>query len=341
MSALFFIFEAVKTNLTYKIVKYLKKVYFRNDKRVAAYLICVAIATSFWFLNALNKIYTVDLVVPVTYNNFPDNKTLANELPDKFNLKIKAHGFSILRHKLNFFFMPLRFDVNEMTSNLMQQNKRSNYIFPTRQFQSELTNQLSNDIEIVGMNPDTLFFKFDQMGHKLVKVKPVTQIDLKKQFQISGEITSSPDSVTVNGPQATLDTLRFVTTEALNFSTVDKQIESKAKISAIKEHYFEPQWVEVNVPVEEYTEAQLSAPVKITGQPEGMTIKLFPAKVKISFQVSLSRYSEMHPEDFSPTVSYTDIQEGKQRLKVSIDSPPAFLYAIKITPEEIEYLIEN
>ena len=49
----------------------------------------------------------------------------------------------------------------------------------------------------------------------------------------------------------------------------------------------------------------------------------------------------MHPEDFKLTVNYSEIKDGKERLKITSESTPAYLYDLKITPEEIEYLIEN
>jgi len=341
LSTHFFIFDAVKTNWVYKFVKYLKKVYFRNDKRVAAYFVCVVIASVFWFLNALSKTYTVKIVAPVEYVNFPNNKTLANNLPEKFEMTIRSHGFTILRRKLIFLLGPLSFNVNEMTNNRMIENKKTSFAFPTRQFLTEMSYQLSNDMEILNMTPDTLFFRFDQMSQKQVKVKPLVNVNLKKQFQISEKITTSPNTVVVNGPQSTLDTLQFVYTKAKEFNAVDQSIQVKAEISPIKELFFDPQSVELSIPVEEYTEAQLSVPVMLTDTPANVKVKLFPARVKVSFLVGLSRFSDIHPEDFKLAVSYSDIEGGQQRLRIKTLSAPAFLYDIKIAPEEIEYLIEN
>jgi hypothetical protein len=341
LSTLFFIFDAVKINWIYRFVKYLKKVYFKNDKRVAAYLVCVAIATGFWFLNALGKIYTVDILAPVSYVNFPNNKTLANQPPDQFELTIRAHGFTILRHKLSFLFMPLEFNVNELTNNRMTDNRKSNFTFPSKFFLSELSYQLSNDIEILSMNPDTLFFRFDKLGHKHIKVKPVVQINLKKQYQISGNIKTNPDSVTVSGPQVIIDTIKFAYTEINPFKNADQNIQTEAIIRPVRELFFEPQQVNMEIPVEEYTEAEQLVPVLIVNQPENVNVKLFPSKVKVSYLVGLSRFSEIHAEDFKLSVSYNDIKDGNQRLKIVSESAPPFLYGIKILPEELEYLIES
>jgi hypothetical protein len=331
----------METNQTYSFFRYLKKVYYRNDKRVAAYLVCLLIATGFWFLNALGKTYTVDVLAPVKYINFPDNKTLTNKQPAQFDLTIRAHGFTILRQKLAFLFMPLEFDVNALTNNRMKQDRKNWYAFPTSQFVNQLSYNLSNDLEILSIQPDTLFFRFDATGHKRVRVKPVLKIGLKKQFRISGDIITHPDSVTVNGPEILLDTLKNIPTEPITVAGVEDALHLKMRLVPAKNIYPETKTVWVNVPVEEYTEAEKTVPVTVANLPGDVRVRLFPSRVKIMFQVSLSRFPGIRPDDFQLTVSYDDILKGKQKLKVAVTTAPAFLYEMKITPEDLEYLIEN
>lgn len=331
----------MKTNWFNRTLVYLKKVYFRNDKRVAAYLVCLAVATVFWFLNALSKIYTVDLTTPVSYANFPVSKTLSNKLPEEFELTVRAHGFTLLRQELSFLFMPLEFDVNELTDNRMKENRRNYFAIPSRQFLNELSAQLSNDVEILSMNPDTLIFTFDKMSQKRLKVVPEVKINLKKQYQISGKITTEPDSIVVNGPQSMLDTLQEIRTVNKRYSMVFEPIEEEINVSSVNNIYADTPSVRIKIPVEEYTETQQTVPVSVINIPGEINVKLFPAKVKVTFQVGLSRFSGIHPEDFKLTVDYNDILQGKQRLKIATETAPAFIYELKIMPEELEYLIEN
>ena len=283
------------------------------------------------------------MMVPVTYSNLPDNKILANKLPDKFELTIKAHGFHILKHKVSYLFSPLEFNVKEMTDNRMNISKRTNFIYPSRQFLTDLSNQLSNEneMEILKMIPDTLTFKFDKMGQKWVKVKPMVTVDLEKQYQISGEITASPDSVLANGPQSVLDTLEVITTNLKRFNAVTEPVKEEVSLPKINEVFWDTSNVTINIPVEEYTEEQLSVPVILQDQPSDVIVKLFPEKVKLTFQVGLSRFHDIDPADFKLSVSYKEIQEGKQQLKVAVESYPSYLYDLKVTPEEIEYLIQH
>jgi YbbR domain-containing protein len=283
----------------------------------------------------------VDLTVPVVYVGFPDNKTMANTLPEKIALRVKAHGFTIIRHRLSLFFLPLEFDVNAMTENRMRESNKSSFAFPSRQFLTELGYLLSNDMEILNMSPDTLSFRFDELSEKRIKVKPVLSIKLKKQFQISGPIQITPDSVTVSGPRMVIDTIRYAFTETIKFQNLDQPVQTTTNLQTINHCFFEPRQVELKFPVEEFTEAQQMVQVNTSKLPSGMSVKLFPSKVKLTFQVSLGRFAEIKPEDFKLIVSYDDIRDGKQRLKIKADSVPEYLYSLKINPEELEYLIEK
>ncbi len=42
----------------------------RLSKNIVSYLICVAIASILWLLNALSKDYSAELTYPVKYTNF-------------------------------------------------------------------------------------------------------------------------------------------------------------------------------------------------------------------------------------------------------------------------------
>jgi YbbR domain-containing protein len=228
-----------------------------------------------------------------------------------------------------------------MTNDRMLDTKTSRFVFPSRQFLTELSYQMSNDMEIISMSPDTLFFGFGQLSQKRIKIKPKVNVDLKKQYQISGDIKTVPAEILVNGPRKMLDTIQFIYTRLKSYNAVDKTIQENIEIERVKELYFDRQSVDLTIPVEEYTEADQTVPVTLTDAPANIQIKLFPARVKISYLVSLSRFSEIHPEDFKLSVSYPDIEKGAQRLTVKANTVPSYLYDVKVSPEEIEYLIEN
>jgi hypothetical protein len=79
----------------------------RQDKRVIVFLGCLAISTFLWFLNALSKDYETTLIYPVKYVNLPDKRFLANDPPSNLELTIQAHGFTLLKNKVNMKLEPI------------------------------------------------------------------------------------------------------------------------------------------------------------------------------------------------------------------------------------------
>ena len=313
----------------------------RQDKRIIIYLVCVGIATIFWFLNALSKNYTVDLDFPVRYTNLPKNKVLVNELPRNFTLQVNAYGFTILRHKLNLSFSPLVFNVNEFTRDRMENSPQSNYNIITRQYIDEITDQLSSELKVLDISPDTLHFNFDQMIKKMVRVYPNVQVELKKQYQLSGPIRTKPESVMVYGPRSILDTLKQIPTNYQYFKSVSEAIQRNVSLVEIENLQIENKRIVLSIPIEEFTESQMLIPISIENKPDSINLKLFPNRVKVTFLVGLSRYSEILPEDFKLIVSWKNIYLDNTRLKVEIKEIPPFVKSVKIIPEEVEFLIEK
>lgn len=304
-------------------------------------MVCLAISTVFWFLNALSKEYSVDLAFPVRYTNMPTNKVLANTPPKQFVLKVNSYGFTILRHKLSMAFSPIIFNVNEFTGGRIENSNNTKFSIASRQFINRLSGQVSNELQITEIQPDTLYFEFDRLVKRKVKVQPDLSYTLKKQIYLSNFITSEPDSVLVAGPESILDTLKFVKTRFQSFSELDRTVQQEINMAENDKLEFQPNRVKVTIPLEEFTQKQLMVPIRVSDVPPGMTVKLFPERVKMSFLVGLSHFNEITEEQFVLTVPYTDIENKKQMLDVTVLSQPQHILSVSVSPEQVEYLIEK
>ncbi|MGE4586654.1 MAG: hypothetical protein AB7D05_04865 [Mangrovibacterium sp.] len=313
----------------------------RNNKKLVAYLVFVGIATIFWFLNALNKQYSVELTFPVKYTNWPKGRILVSDPPREFVLRVNSFGFTLLRYKLSMAFSPLIFNVNVFTSGKIESSDRSTFKIATRPFINRLSSQVSNELKITGIYPDTLVFRFEQVVSRLVKVQPVVSYTLKRQHFLNGKIITVPDSVRVSGPGSLVDTLSFVASVPRHFKEINHSMQQQISLAGIKQLEYSTGKVMLEIPVEEYTEKQLQIPVTVRNLPADTRINLFPEKVNLSFMIGLSRFREVTPEDFLVTVSFADILQQKDLLELKLEKQPPFIQSVSIFPEQIEYLIEQ
>lgn len=128
---------------------------------------------------------------------------------------------------------------------------------------------------ILSVAPDTLFFTFDDIVRKKVPVIPVLDIRYARQFQLSGEISCIPDSVTVSGPGAVIDTFRVVRTRPEKLTDVDQTVEETLLLEEVPNVRFSHRRVSVRIPVEQFTESSVQVPIHAEGVPDSITLKVF------------------------------------------------------------------
>ncbi|WP_299580193.1 hypothetical protein [uncultured Sunxiuqinia sp.] len=327
----------------HKVKQLTQKFQIKNERRLVIYLMCVGIASLFWLLNALEKDYSVELSFPVRYTNIPKSKTLVNTPPKNFVLQVRSGGFTILRYKLSVAFSPLVFNVGEIAGEQINGTQKNNYAISSRYYRKKMSDQISNELNLISIQPDTVYLEFDRILTQKKKVVADVSLAFKKQHYLYDEILVTPDSIEVLGPESILDTLPHVKTNSQHYKDLEHPIQRNVSLQKIKNLEFNPNRVTIQIPVEEFTEKQLVLPIQIDSLPRKTHVHLFPAEVKVTFLVSLSRFSDIQASDFRASVSYQDIRDNQDYLPVQLDQSkvPVQLKGLTYAPMKIEYLIEN
>jgi YbbR domain-containing protein len=311
----------------------------KNDKRIVIFAVCLLIATVLWLMNALEKDYTATLNYPVKYVNPPEKLFLSNTPPSGFELTVEARGFTLLRYKLSFSFTPIKIDLSD-ASRKRTKNGQAIQI-PTENLIRQISNQVSNEISISGIFPETISLVFDSINTKNIPVFPQITLDFKPQFSLQGSVTVIPDSIKVSGPSVIIDTIQFLYTQPEFFPGLDKSTKKMVPVLQPPRTELQETKVTLHISVEKFTEKTVTLPVRVAHQPEGSSVKLFPPQVSVSFMVGLSHYENISPSDFSAVVDYRQALEGDTILDVIIESKPRFIHSLKMLPLSVEYLIET
>ncbi len=322
-----------------KITTYLRLDRLRNDRRLFVFTVCLLIATTLWFLDALSKSYSTILSYNVRYVNPPENLFLANNPPSKLDLRVEAHGFTLLRHKLAFSFSPILLDLTAFTENV--ENVNSDVRVTSESLIRRIGNQVSNEISIAEVSPATILLRFDTLETRLVPIEPIITLNFKPQFNLSGALMIKPDSIEISGPAGVLDTITFLPTVPVTFDDLETSIEQLISVQHPVRTQLSPERVLLSVPVEKFTEKRITLPVQIINIPEDVQIKLFPPQVTISFLVGLSSYEEITSADFTATVDYNQVSAERETLEVQIEASLLYIQQVKVTPSSVEYLIET
>jgi len=311
----------------------------RNDKRIIVFALCFLIATVLWFLNALSKDYSTTITYPVKYVSAPSNQFLANKPPAELDLKVDAHGFTLLRYKLSLSFSPIILNLSTITDELNQGSR--GYMVNTNSLIRRISDQISSEISINDIEPNFIQIKLDSLKTKLVPVKTNYKLSFKPQFYLKEPVSVCPEQIKITGPSAILDTLVFLRTEQILFEELNSDQENSIEILHPENTTIIPKKITIKILVEKFTEKELKIPIQIQNIPENVKVKLFPSEIKLTFLVGLSEFENIRPADFKVFVDYAAINSTTENLDVYIDSHPSLVQIQRFLPENVEFLIET
>lgn len=322
-----------------KISSYLKLDKLKNDKRVVVFLICLFIASALWFLNALGKDYSTTISYPVRYVGAPNHQFLANEPPTKLDLKVDAHGFTLLRHKLSLSFSPIILNLSNITRNITPDN--GNYYVQSAGLLRRVSSQVTKEISISEIQPEIILIALDSLKTKEISVRPDIELTFKPQFNLKSPMAVEPQSVKITGPAGIIDTLQYLRTEFKGFKVIDANIEHSLSIIHPEKTTIIPGKVLLKTEVEKFTEKELKVPIQIINKPDDVNVKLFPSDITVLCLIGLSNFDALQASDFTVTADYNSITPDNSNLSVQVISKPSHVELLRFAPESIEFLIET
>lgn len=310
-------------------------------RKVLVFVICLALASFLWLLNSLEKHYTSRIIIPVNYVNFPKDRQISVLLPRNFDLLVDAYGYTLLSYKLRMPFAPIQINVSELIDNVWEIYPKDKYTISTRNHLTEIEKQISSEIRILSIKPDSLVFNFSKIISKKIRVRPDIKINFENQYSLENEPATYPDSILVSGPKNILDTLKFVCTSYREFNKVARTIQQKIGINPPKGLKTNDNEVLLTIPAEQNTEVTFEVPIQIINTPSDILVKTFPGKVKVACRIGLSKYKKLDYSAFRATINYKTIDVSDARLPVIFESHSDVVLAVSYSPKEVEYILEQ
>lgn len=309
--------------------------------KAIVFVICLGLSSFLWLLSSLEKRYTSRISVPVNYVDFPKDKQLSGALPQKFDLLVDAYGYTLLSYKLRLAFSPVLINVSELIDNPYDRGSRYRYFVSTVNHKEEIEKQISSEIKILSIKPDSLEFNFSRVISKRVAVRPNLNLTVEKEYALEKEPFTIPGVVLVSGPQHVLDTLKFIATAPRSYSNLSRSMEETIDLQPVPGLELDVSEVRLSVPVEQNTEVTLEIPIEVINQPDDVVLKIFPGKVKVTCRIGLSKYKKLDNNSFRAYVNYEKITLKEARLPVSFESLSKIELSANYSPKEVEYILER
>ncbi|PCH67594.1 MAG: hypothetical protein COC01_05500 [Bacteroidetes bacterium] len=321
------------------LLKYLRNNSFKNNltsnKRLALFSICFGIALVFWLLTVLSKPYKDSIELPIIYANKPQDKILINKPPSTIQLHVEASGWELLSYAFSLEQDPIAID-------LTGGSKRITKIAT----QSRVTNmnlQLSNNLTVLSVYPDTLTFVFDDKVSKTIPIKLHSNMTFKKQFGIAADIQLSQENIEISGPASALDTIHFWKTKFIELEDLEKSQTIQVQLSDPKNSQISVPRIsiDVNIPIDKFTESSVKVPLRIVKKNSESSIKIFPNEVEIKFQVALANFEKVNADLFTAIVNFDKKDSLSDKLAVELTKQPDITRLVEVNPPKVDYVITN
>lgn len=308
--------------------------------RVTAFLVCLLLSGIFWFIHVLSLEYGDQKIkVPVLFVNLPTGRLMPGNLPDSLEVKVTASGFSLLTLEWMSLQKPLELDLSRARS-----IGGGNYAIVTNAQRYSIKTGMGKEIEVTRVLPDTVIIAFEGKMEKNVPVRPLADITCAPSFRIGDSLHATPDYVTISGPEALLERISFVETEARTFTNVTENIDEDVRLvlpEGVTQVSVQPSTVHIHAGIGKYTEGRFTIPLNTINVPPNVDLKTFPDKVDVIFQVPVEDFASIKPEMFRAVADYHKLQGGSQSLQVEIVRAPIVIRQLRAEPAAVDFIIRK
>ena len=308
---------------TFKSVRIEIKAFLRRQqwKEALIFFCFILLAFGFWLLQSLQQEYEIDIRIPVKYKNVPPDISFTETPPEAITVKVKDKGSVLLNYSFGRSFAPI--EANMKT----QSEKSGKLIINRKDIENEIKKHLIATTSLLKKEIPAVF-------------EGVVQTNAG--FKVSGDISITPRSINVYASDVVLDTLKEIKTIYTEIKKGNKTVTRTVQLEKIDGVTLEPTSVTVTIPIEEYTEKTLEIPVICTNLPPHYTLRMFPAVVKVSCNVPLSRFKDVSADDFEIRISFADLEQSASgTLPLQLNKKLSWVDVATISPDRIEFILEQ
>lgn len=299
-------------------------------------VLCVAAATTFWVLNALNKDnYSTIVDYPVQWEYDQKNYIPVKSLPNSIQIEISGNGWDLLRKYFNVSGTPYLIQLNSPAEKkylLTADLKRSlgEFITPT---------QLQN---VIG---DTIHYQIDRIVTKTLRpVLDTLGYSLDKNIALDGKVNFIPDQLEITGPSSVLEAFDGNYPVALNASKINSNFSGKVPLKVdetlAKLIQLKQKEIQVSFSVLTYLEGNKRLKIKKLNFPKTVSLTNEELVPVLTYLIEEANLPQLKDLEFEAILDYRKRNRADSTLQIEINPNPNFLKEVRISPPQIKLKYE-
>lgn len=312
---------------------------FSNLKKGNVIRFSTFLITAFFFLmlTKFSQSYTQKIKLKVELSNLNDEIILQKDTLNTAYITVKAKGFSLL----TYIYNPEKIiKIDAKTETLKQQNT---YAWDIKNKKYMLSEIFGKTVEILNINPDTLWFNYDVLDSKNIVIGLERNITFKEGYDVVGDLKLSQDSVKIIGSKSMIKDINFISTELLELDNINTDISIDVKLkNTISNVDIIPNTVTVSGEVRQFTEGKFTLPILLKNAPKNKSITIFPKNVDLVYYMDIKNFKNVKPEDFEIICDYNDVNNNLQNtLELTIKKQPQTVKSSQLRQSAVEFIISD
>lgn len=308
-----------------------------NRKEVLTFLLFVLVSGFFWIVLTSREETASEFMVEFIIEDQPQDMVFTTHVPTSLKVTITDTNARLLNYSVNDRLTSLSVDFERYADAI------GNFRISAAELQSLLRERLFSSTQITAVSPSLIDARFAQTeGRKFPVV--VSGIYIPAENYRLRPMLINPDSVVINAPNAVLDTMKCVYTEAKAYYGLRDTLTETLSLELPLGVKATPAKVEITAPVAQYVEKVFdNMEIKTTELPKGKRLLIFPYSVRLTCLVDFHHYRQLTEEDFDISVSYDSIPTSDGRhlpILIKYKDEPTLVTNIQVYPQKVEYILE-
>ena len=307
-----------------------------QEKRLNVFVLFLFLSFLISLLVKLSNNYTQTLNFEFSPTGLKSNEVIISEVPKSINVTISGRGFELLKYYIEKPVIEVDF------SQLRKNNTQ--YVWSESEQLDKIINHFDSKIVVKSINPDTVVFPFDSQFIKKVPVVVIVNPTFAVGFDLIDDFRSSPDSITVTGPESMLKIINSVSTKKIELNEINSAVDFSVELNispSLSQLNFSHQSVSVVANVGKFTEGMVNVPVTIVNVPEDLIINFFPKEISVVFYSSLEAYANINEADFIVECDFNLLTADNNYLNPVLVKQPLDVKTAQLKITQLEFIITS
>lgn len=306
------------------------------SKRFLVFLFFLFLSAAFWLSMTLDEMYEKEIPVPIRLVNVPKNIIITTNMPDTVIVTVRDKGFAFMGYFTGEPFRPINLNFSTYANESAGRGS-----VPLADVQNILYQRLATSSRITALKPDQLKFYFNFGQSKTLPVRANGIMTPAINYYLA-RVSFWPEKVTVYAQQSKLDSLRYIMTEKLNLTNFTDTLIRQVNLQKIIGVKTVPEKVKIGLYPDILTEESIEVPITAINMPKGKTLRTFPSKVKVLFNIGVTAFRKINEKQFEVVVDYNELQANQSdKCALHLKTVPAEVRQARLEMSQIDYLVEQ